>query len=111
MIEDIEKTKYFQRIPVGLVPDVMPLDLLQADGDCKRLHNLNIGEKSSQKWYYLLRECQGSFIKVLENPTSLKLLAHTFLHLLTKNQQIEAEKVLGHPLIQKDEENPSLCDL
>lgn len=39
--EDVEKTKYF--------------------------HNLNIGEKSSQKWYCLLRECQGSFIKVLES--------------------------------------------
>jgi len=27
----------FQRLPVGLVPDAEPLDLLQADGACKRL--------------------------------------------------------------------------
>ena len=26
-----------QRLPVGLVPDAEPLDLLQADGACERL--------------------------------------------------------------------------
>ena len=31
------KIKLFQRLPVGLVPNVMPLDLLKADGACERL--------------------------------------------------------------------------
>jgi hypothetical protein len=77
--EDIEKTKYFQRLPVG------PLDLLKADGDCKRLHNLNIGEKSSQKWYCLLRECQGSFIKVLESGYVLQADPYTYGYIFIWN--------------------------
>jgi hypothetical protein len=87
--EDIEKTKYFQSLTVGLVPDAEPLDLLKADGDCKRLHNLNIGEKSSQKWYCLLRECQGSFIKVLESGYVLQAEPYPYGYIFIWNLDYE----------------------
>ena len=60
-------SKLIQRLPVGLIPDAEPLDLLQADGACERLQKgSNVNQKDDYGYNPLIGAVINQHEKVVE---------------------------------------------